>query len=233
MQKLFRFYQTTVGKKYVVALSGLALIGFIVGHVAGNLKAFMGYDSHGEHKLDHYAEFLRTIGEDIFGYSGFLWMARAVLLGCLILHVVTIIQLRARNSKANPGKYQGENYRASTLASRYMFGGGLVLFFFIIYHILHFTTGHVHGSFEHGAVYANIHYAFQVPWIVAFYLVAMVSLGFHLYHGGWSLFQTLGLDNPDWNPMIRGVVQAGSVLVVLGFISVPLAIFLGVLGPPQ
>ncbi|MCI5064680.1 succinate dehydrogenase cytochrome b subunit [bacterium] len=233
MEKLIRFYRSTVGKKFVVALSGLVLLGFVVGHVAGNLKAFMGYDKAGEHKLDHYAEFLRTFGSDILGYTGFLWIARVVLIGALVLHVVTIIQLRARNAKANPDRYQGNNYRASTVAARSMFWGGLLLFTFIVYHILHFTTGTVHPSFEHGAVYANIYSAFQNPWITVFYVISMTALGLHLYHGGWSLFQTLGIDNPDWNPIIRLKVQALSVLVVIGFVSVPLAIFFGFLGAPR
>lgn len=232
MNKFLRFYDTTIGKKVVVALTGLVLLSFVVGHVAGNLKAFGGYGADGEHKLDHYAEFLRSFGADVLGHSGFLWMARVGLLVCLVLHVLTIIQLRLRNAKANPDRYQGENYRAASLASRTMFWGGMLLFVFIIYHILHFTTGTLHGSFHHGAVYANIHYAFQNPIVTGFYVVAMCALGLHLYHGGWSLFQTLGLDNPDWNPMIRLAVQAGSVAIVLGFISVPIAIFTGILGPP-
>lgn len=233
MQKLLRFYSTTIGKKFVVALTGLVLISFIVGHVTGNLKAFLGYYPDGEHHLDHYAEFLRTIGEDFLGYGNFLWLMRGGLLVCLILHVVTVIQLQARNAKATPDRYQGENYRASTVASRTMFFGGMLLLAFIVYHILHFTTGTLHGSFKPGQVYANIHYAFQIPWVVGVYLISMCALGLHLYHGGWSLFQTLGLDNPDWNPLIRRVVQAGSLLVVIGFVSVPIAIFIGYLGPPH
>lgn len=233
MNKVLKFYDSTVGKKVVVALSGLVLLGFVVGHVTGNLKAFLGYGESGQHKLDHYAEFLRTLGEDIFGYSGFLWLVRGVLLLCVALHVVTIIQLRARNAKANPDRYRGSNYRASSVASRCMFWGGILLFTFIVYHILHFTTGTLHASFEHGAVYANIHSAFQSPIVTLFYMASMCALGLHLYHGGWSLFQTLGVDNPDTNSIIRLGVRALSVLVVVGFVSVPLAIFLGVLPPPR
>ncbi|NBW41638.1 succinate dehydrogenase [bacterium] len=233
MMKLLKFYDSTVGKKVVVALSGVVLLGFVIGHVTGNLKAFLGYGEGGQHKLDHYAEFLRTIGEDIFGYSGFLWLVRGFLLVCILLHVATIIQLRARNSKANPDRYQKSNYRASSVASRSMFWGGLLLFFFIIFHILHFTTGTLHDSFVHGAVYANIYSAFQSTIITLFYAVSMGALGLHLYHGGWSLFQTLGVDNPDTNSAIRLGVRALAVFVVIGFVSVPVAIYLGFLPPPQ
>lgn len=233
MNKVLQFYSSTLGKKVVVAVTGLFLFLFVVGHVTGNFKTFAGYDSEGVHKLDIYGEFLRTFGQELFGYAGFLWIVRIGLLAFLILHVVTIIQLWARNAAARQSRYQGQNYRVSSWAARTMFWGGLVLFAFIIFHILHLTLGTVHPDFEYGKVFSNVYIAFQNPIVVVGYVVAMTALGFHLYHGIWSMFQTLGLDNPDWNTALRVGAKALSLFIVLGFVSVPLGVFFGFVGAPQ
>jgi succinate dehydrogenase / fumarate reductase cytochrome b subunit len=233
MEKIIRFYRSTIGKKYIVAITGLALVFFIIGHVTGNFKTFAGYDAAGVHKLDSYAHFLREILYPVFGHGGFLWVARIGLLVMLVLHVVTVIQLQALNLKANPAKYKGSNYRASTIAARFMMLGGIFLLAFVVFHILHLTIGSVHPKFEDGKVYANVYYAFQNPIVVGFYTLTMVFLGLHLYHGLWSVFQTLGVDNPDLNKTLTIGARFLAIFIVIGFLTVPFAVFGGFLAPPQ
>lgn len=233
MKRLLRFYASTIGKKVVIAVTGLVLFGFIIGHMIGNLKAFGGFDSEGIAKLDHYAVYLREMGADMLGHMTFLWMVRGGLLLALILHVVTVIQLQALNRRARPVEYHRQRFSASTAAARTMFYGGLIILLFVILHILHFTTGDIHfQNFQHGHVYANIYQAFSIWWITLAYIAAMVALGSHLYHGVWSMFQTVGLDGPDSNEFWRMTAKASSLIIVLGFISVPLAILFGILPEP-
>lgn len=233
MNKILTFYQSTIGKKFVAAVTGALLFGFVVMHMAGNLKAFAGVGSDGVHKLDHYAHFLHTIGADMAGEGTVLWGARIGLLIVVLLHIVTVAQLTMLNRKSRPVRYAKEERSASTFASRSMAVGGSILLIFIIFHILHFTTGDLHfDGFEHGKVYANVHSAFQHWYLVAFYLLAMFFLGLHLFHGLWSLCQTLGIDNPDRNDTLRKIALAASVVVAVGFASVPLGVFAGVLGDP-
>ncbi|MCB0353815.1 MAG: succinate dehydrogenase cytochrome b subunit [Bdellovibrionales bacterium] len=232
MTKILHFYRSTIGKKVIVAVSGLSLLLFVVGHVTGNLKAFGGIDPNGQPHLDAYAHFLRTAGSELFGYGGLLWIARIGLLLMLVLHVTAIIQLQALNAKARPVQYRQKQHRASSFAARYMFVGGLILFAFIIYHLLHFTTGTLHNSFIEGQVYHNVYIAFQNPLILVIYTIAMIALGFHLFHGTWSLFQTLGIDSPDKNTILRAVATVLACLVAVGFLAVPYAMFFGILGKP-
>lgn len=234
MEAITRFYGSTIGKKFVVAGTGIVLFLFVVGHMIGNLKTFAGIDPEsGLYKLDVYAHFLREIGHQMFGHGGFLWLVRIVLVACVLAHVVTVIQLRRLNNASKPVKYKVDGYQASTYAARTMWWGGLIIAAFIVFHILHFTTGHLHfQGFEHGAVYANVYKGFQVWYTVVIYLVALLALTFHLYHGVWSLFQTLGLEGPKRNRAIRLLAQVSAVVLFLGFISVPVAAFAGLMKAP-
>jgi succinate dehydrogenase / fumarate reductase cytochrome b subunit len=229
------FYGSTVGKKITMALTGLVLVGFVVGHMAGNLKIFAGYDvASGGYKIDHYGEFLREIGAEMLGHAGFLWIVRVVLLVCVVLHAVSGIQLARLNRHAKPSGYKVTSYRSANAASRTMLYGGLFLIVFITYHILHFTTGAVHyRGFVEGKVYANVFSAFQSPLIAGFYVVSMALLALHLYHGTWSMFQTLGVDAPRWNKGLRTIAKVVAVAMFVGFSSVPVAILSGDLPPPQ
>lgn len=227
---LLRFYRTTIGKKVVVALTGLVLVGFVVGHMLGNLKTFMGFDAAGVHAIDHYAHFLRAFLEDALGHGTFLWLVRIGLLGAVVLHIVTVIQLRQLNKVARPEGYRDQQFEASTWSSRYMFVGGIVLALFIVFHILHLTTGDLHfDGFVAGQVYANITSAFQHEYVLAIYTVAMLALAFHLFHGVWSMFQTLGLDGPTTNVVLRRAATACAVVLFIGFLSVPYAIYFNLL----
>ena len=229
-----KFYESTIGKKVVVAITGLMLYGFVLGHMAGNLKAFAGFAEDGAHKLDHYAVFLRVMGSDVAGYSNVLWAMRAGLLLALVLHIVTVIQLVKRNREARPIGYQKKKSVASTFASRVMSFSGIWLFIFIILHLLHLTFGKVFmDNFVHGQVYANIYESFQKPYILVIYLLAMAALALHLFHGVWSLFHTLGVNSPDRNDLFRTIAVLSAVVLFLGFISVPCSIYLGMLPEPS
>ena len=230
---LFAFYRSTVGKKMVMAVTGIALLLFVLGHMTGNMKAFFGFDSMGVPRLDHYAEFLRTIGEVMFGHGGFLWIMRIGLLGVVFLHIVTAVQLTMLNRSSRPVAYARTNHSSATVASKTMAIGGIIILCFVVFHILHMTTGqlHFHG-FEEGKVYSNVYNAFRHGWVVAIYVLAMGVLLLHLYHGSWSLFQTLGIESPGWNPYIRTLAKLLSIVIAFGFMSVPLGVYFHVLPPP-
>ena len=223
------FYKSTIGKKIIVALTGLFLIGFVVGHMAGNLKFFASPDPvSGQPKLDHYGHLLRTLGADFIGNYTFLWVFRILLILALLAHVVTVILLCRQNKIAKSTDYANPTYKSSTLASRYMLYGGLTLLAFIIFHILHFTTGDLHfQGFVFGNVFNNVISGFSVWYVTAFYVIAMSCLGLHLYHGAWSMFQTLGVDNPNWNTWLRLFAKILAIVVFIGFVSVPLCAFFG------
>lgn len=228
------FYGSTIGKKVVMALTGLVLVGFAVGHMAGNLKVFAGADATtGVYKIDHYGEFLREIGSEMLGRAGFLWIVRTILLTCVVLHAASGIQLARLNRKAKPAGYKVSSYRSANAASRTMLYGGLFLIAFIVFHILHLTTGTVHyRGFVEGAVYANLYAAFQSPAVAGFYLLSMALLALHLYHGTWSMFQTLGVDAPNWNGTLRAAAKVVALALFVGFSAVPVSIFGGLLKPP-
>lgn len=217
-----------------MAITGLLLIGFLIGHMIGNLKMFAGMDpSSGRYKLDLYAEFLRSMGHEMMGHETLLWIVRGGLLFCVFVHILMAIQLSFINRRARPVGYRSTSYQSSTLASRGMMIGGLLLLAFIIFHILHFTTGDLHfRGFEEGHVYANVWKGFQSPIVAAFYLVAMLSVCFHTFHGAWSVFQTLGIDSPKLNPILRKGAFFVAMLLLIGFSSVPVAVALKLVKPP-
>lgn len=228
------FYGTTVGKKVAMAVSGLVLVLFVIGHMAGNLKIFAGIDpSTGDYKIDDYGVFLRTMGAEMLGKEGVLWIVRVVLLVCVVVHALSGIQLARLNRRAKPQKYHVTNYQSANAASRTMLYGGLFLIVFITFHILHFTTGTVHfHGFVHGQVYANVYSGFQSLFTAGFYVVAMALLALHLYHGTWSMFQTLGVDTPRWNKGIRTAAKVVAVAMFFGFSSVPVGVAIGALSTP-
>jgi succinate dehydrogenase / fumarate reductase, cytochrome b subunit len=234
MSKNISFYKSSVGKKVVMALSGLVLVGFVLSHMLGNLKIFLGIDSrHDQYAIDIYSQHLREIGEAFFGHEGFLWLARAVLLGAVVVHATSAILLSKQNRQAKPIVAHGVKTRSANAASRTMLFGGLFLTCFIIFHILHLTTGHLHNSFIEGQVYKNIFEGFKNPLVAGFYVAAVAFLSLHLYHGAWSMFQTLGITSPIWNTKIRLIAKVLSVLLFFGFSSVPVAVSLGCLATPQ
>ncbi|MGI9078885.1 MAG: succinate dehydrogenase cytochrome b subunit [Gemmatimonadaceae bacterium] len=215
MSPPLRFWRSTIGKKMVMAVTGIIMIGFVVGHLLGNLLVFRGPE-----KLNSYAAFLR-------GTGGALWMARLVLLASVILHVVAAVQLTRLERRARPIGYYRKEPQVSTLAARTIRWGGLLIFFFVVLHLLHFTTGTVHPTFNKTDVYANMISAFRVPWISALYIVAMAALGLHLYHGTWSSIRTLGMNRASRDPLKRRAAALLATAVWLGFTIIPVAILAG------
>lgn len=216
-----RFLDSTIGKKALMAVTGVILVGFVVGHMAGNLQLFM--PAHGGvHPLDEYGAWLRSVL-----HGGGLWAARFVLLASVGAHIWAAVTLAQRNKQARPVGYRGLQYRASTFASRTMLFSGLIVLAFVIFHLLHFTIGSVHPAFVEGKVFHNVVTGFQVPWVSAFYIIAMLALAPHLRHGVWSLFQTLGLSHPRYDRLRPALALAVTVVVVGANISFPVAVLAG------
>lgn len=233
MSLIANFYASTIGKKVAMALSGIVLVLFVVGHMAGNLKIFAGINpATGDYKIDDYGRFLRTMGSEMLGESGVLWIVRVILLACLVVHAVSGILLARANRAAKPEGYKVKSYRSANAASLTMLYGGLFLLLFITFHILHFTTGTLHWTFVEGEVYSNVWIAFQNFLTAGFYVVAMALLALHLYHGTWSMFQTLGVDTPRWNRGLRTVAKVVSLALFVGFSAVPVSIATGLLPAP-
>lgn len=210
-------WRSTIGKKVVMAVTGIVLVGYILAHVTANLLIFAGAAA-----IDGYAASLREV-------PIVLWGVRAVLLLSLVLHVVAAIQLSMRSRAARAGSYDRFAPQISTVAGRTMRWGGLALLLFVVYHILHFTTGQAHHDFVHLAPYHNVTTAFRIWWVVAIYVAAMIALALHLYHGTWSMFQTLGIEHPRVNPARRRLATILAVLVPIGFLSIPVAVLVGVI----
>jgi succinate dehydrogenase / fumarate reductase cytochrome b subunit len=212
-------WRSTIGKKYVVAVTGVILALFVVAHMLGNLKAIEG-PGHGHAALDRYAHFLRTLGSPVLPHDSALWAERVVLILALVLHITAITQLWRRNRRAKPDR--GQRIR-STLSARTMKASGVLILAFVVFHILHFTTRTIHPThLVKGAVYANAYGAFHKWWLVAIYIGAVVLLGLHLNHALWSGAQTAGVDNPDRNWFWRRMATGVTLLTVVGFALVPI-----------
>jgi len=216
-------WQTSVGKKYVMAVTGLIWFLFLVLHLWGNLKIYYGADH-----LNAYAVFLRNVGAPFFGYSQLLWLTRILLAPAFIVHAIAAVQVKLQDSAGRPRGYLARKNLQSTFASRTMIWGGLVIVFFLIYHLLDFTIGTVNPSFEPGNVYHNVVASFSLWPVSAFYILAMIAVGFHLYHGIWSTFQTLGLNNRRTNRWVRNVATFFALALTIGNISIPVAVLTGI-----
>lgn len=215
MSWVVNFWRSSIGKKVVMAVTGIIMIGFLISHVASNLLIFQD-PAH----LDSYAEMLRSLGP-------LLWLARAILLASLILHIVAATQLTLRDRAARPIAYGRRDPQVSTIASRTMRWGGVLLLAFIILHLLHFTFGTIHSDFRPGEVGRNVIVAFASPVVVLLYVFAMIWLGLHLYHGAWSSMRTLGLFKPSDDPLKRRISATLAILIYGGFTIIPIGVFLG------
>ena len=217
---LLNFWRSTIGKKVVMAVTGLIGIGFVIGHMLGNLQMFQG-----PAKMNAYAHFLKSLGE-------LLWLARLIQLGAVILHVVAAYQLSRLRLQARPVGYaRGGQREVSTLASRTIRWGGVFILAFIVFHILHFTTLSIFRDYSETDVYANVVHGFRIWWVALIYLVAMVFLGLHLYHGTWSALRTIGASRPSPDPLRRRASLVVAAVVSLGFIAIVVAVFTGAIAP--
>ena len=224
MRRVVAFTRTTVGKKVLVAVTGFILLGFVIVHMIGNLKAFQGADY-----FDHYAEALRALGAPFFGHGQALWLFRVVLLAAVGIHAWFGITLWLLSNRARPVGYKKEPHLEVSATSRLQRWGGLLIGAYVVYHILHFTTGSVHPQFVAGKAYSNMVIGFESLFASAAYVVAVAILALHLYHGTWSGLQTLGLNHPRYNPWRRAIAAVLAIVLFVGFASVPLAVQLGVL----
>jgi succinate dehydrogenase cytochrome b subunit len=212
---LVLFLGSTVGKKVVMALTGAIGIGFILLHVSLNLLVYAGPAT-----INGADRFLKSTG-------GWLWLARAILLGAVVLHIGTAYQLSRMSLSSRPVKYAQWEPVGSNYASRTMRWSGVLLALFIPLHVLHLATGTLHPHFAPDNVYRNVVSAFRVWYVSALYIFAMGLLALHVYHGAWSMFQSLGFNHPRYAGWIRPVATTLTIVVVLGFISIPVAVLLG------
>jgi succinate dehydrogenase / fumarate reductase cytochrome b subunit len=212
------FWGSTNGKKVVMAVTGAILFLFVIGHLAGNLQIF-----EGPAKLNAYGHFLHSIGE-------LLWPVRIVLLLAVGLHITATVQLALLKKKARPVGYSRKEAIASSYASRTMYWSGPIVLAFVIFHLLQFTAGYIHpeSQFIEGDVYHNVVAGFQVWWVSVWYIFSVSLLGLHLRHGIWSMFQSLGFNHPRHTPILKSAAIVIAVVIVLGYISIPISVLLGI-----
>ncbi|MCM2429010.1 succinate dehydrogenase cytochrome b subunit [Streptomyces sp. RKAG337] len=215
-------WRSTVGKKAVMAVTGVAMLLFLVGHMLGNLKIFFGAP-----EFNAYAAWLRTIGEPVLHHGWFLWLMRLGLVAAVVLHGVAAYQLSRRDRAARPAKYAHRRQRAS-YATRTMRWGGVILALFIVWHLLDLTTLTVNPRGQAHHPYENIVADFRNWYADVFYIVAMLALGLHIRHGFWSAAQTLGANNARRDRALKALANALALVLTCGFIAVPVAVMTGV-----
>jgi succinate dehydrogenase / fumarate reductase cytochrome b subunit len=228
---LVDLYSTAVGKKYAMAVTGLMLIGFVVAHMVGNLKMYLGAEEY-----NHYAEFLRELLVPILPRTVLLWILRLGLLGAVALHIHAAYGLTVLNRSARSVKYQSaRDYQVASFASRTMRWTGSIVALFVLWHLADLTWGFANnvgaqGEFVRGEAYGNVVNSFERVPVAILYIVANLALGTHLFHGVWSLFQSMGWNNPRFTRVRRQLAVAVAAIVVVGNVSFPVAVLAGVVG---
>jgi succinate dehydrogenase / fumarate reductase cytochrome b subunit len=216
MNRLRLLWESSVGKKMIMAVTGLIMVAYLITHVLANLLVFQGPT-----RINAYSALLHRTG-------GALWAARLVLLLALVLHIIAAVQLAGRSADARPVTYAGGRQpQVSTWASRTIRWGGALILAFLVYHILHFTIGTAHPNFVDGDPYHNVATGFHSSLVVLVYLIAMAAVGLHLYHGVWSSGRSLGMSPPSPTPLRRRVALVLALLIWLGFSVIPLAVYAG------
>jgi succinate dehydrogenase / fumarate reductase cytochrome b subunit len=214
------FLSSTIGRKVVMAVTGLMLVGFVCVHMIGNLLLYQGPEA-----INEYGRFLR---EFLHGYG--IWVARATLLAAVVLHIGSAVSLAREELAARPVRYRQWKPKRSTYASRTMRWSGVILVSFIVFHLLHLTTGGAHPDFIEGDVYHNVVVGFSAWPVALFYALSMVLLALHLRHGVWSLFQSLGVSHPRYLALAQAAATVISAIVLLGNLSFPLSVLFGLVG---
>ena len=200
-----------------MAVTGAMMFLFVIGHMLGNLQVF-----EGPARINAYGHFLQNLGE-------LLWIVRGTMILAIVLHIIATVQLALRSNAARPIGYSRQEAINSSYASRTMYWSGPIVLAFIIFHLLQFTAGYIHpqSQFMQGDVYHNVVAGFQIWWVSAWYIFAIVLLGFHMSHGLWSMFQSVGLAHPRHTPLLKNAARAIAALIVLGYISIPISVLLG------
>ncbi|SPE35682.1 Succinate dehydrogenase subunit C [Candidatus Sulfopaludibacter sp. SbA6] len=226
IHRAVRFYEAPIGKKAVMAITGLILFGYVVGHLLGNLQIY----SADHDQINRYAAFLHNPANAVP-----LWAIRAFLFLAVVLHVTASIQLWLQNRIARPIAYVRKNDVPASYAARTMLWSGPIVGAFIVFHVLHLTVGavlplqDVNGSPITPDVYHNVIAGFQNPWVSGFYILAMILLCMHLYHGLWSMFQSMGIDHPRYTPLLKKGAAIAAILIAIGNCSIPIAVMAGLL----
>jgi len=223
--RLIALWDSVIGKKVVMAVTGAVLVLFVIAHMLGNLKIFSG-----PAEINAYSQFLREIGSPGLAYGQLLWFVRVVLLACVALHITSAVQLSRMSWAARPVEYRRKQNLETTFAARMMRCGGLLLVAFLIFHLLHLTAGAVGfspGQFKALAVYQNVTAAFALWPVALFYIVGMGALCLHLYHGIWSMLQTLGWNTARNQTTLKMISRVIATVVFLGFTSVPVSVLAG------
>ncbi|HUB34730.1 MAG TPA: succinate dehydrogenase cytochrome b subunit [Bryobacteraceae bacterium] len=226
IHRAVRFYEAPIGKKAVMAVTGLVLFGYVVAHLLGNLQVF----SSDPNQINRYAAFLHNPAN-----AAALWVARAILLACVGLHILAATQLWLQNRAARPVAYRKKADVPTSYAARTMKVSGIIIAAFVAFHILHLTTGSIPGLPVHDIaanepdVRANLIQGFQNPWVSGFYILAIALLCTHLYHGVWSMFQSIGINHPKYTPGLKRAAAVIAILLAAGYISIPVSVMTGVL----
>jgi succinate dehydrogenase / fumarate reductase cytochrome b subunit len=215
------FWRSSIGRKVVMAFTGFVLVGFVAGHLVGNLQIYL---PNGREAMNHYGALLRQI---LHGW--FLWAFRGALLVSVALHIWAATSLTLDSRGARRVGYREREWTESTYASRTMRWGGVIILLFVIYHLMHFTIGNVHPTFIEGDVGHNFIEGFRNVWVSLFYILAMVFLGLHLRHGIWSACQTLGVSHPKYIRVARAAAWVLAAIIVIGNVSFPVAVLTGYL----
>jgi succinate dehydrogenase / fumarate reductase cytochrome b subunit len=218
------FYRSAVGKKYVMAITGIMLMGFVFAHMVGNLKMFFGPED-----FNHYGEFLREILVPILPRTVFLWLLRFGLIAAFALHIHAAYSLTRMNHAAREMKYQSKrDYIAANFASRSMRWTGIIVALFLVWHLFDLSWTGTGFHYVRGLAYENVANSLGRPLVAIFYVVANLALGIHLFHGSWSLFQSMGWNNPKFNSWRRNFAAAFAAIIVIGNCSFPIAVQLGI-----
>ncbi|MGI9642314.1 MAG: succinate dehydrogenase cytochrome b subunit [Acidimicrobiia bacterium] len=224
------FFSSSVGLKWLMAITGIGLLLYVLAHMIGNLKVFLGTNALGEYEIDLYGEALRDLGGHLVPEQSILWLFRVGLLAAFVIHIGASSALTKRNWDARgTDRYDAQReYAAANYASRTMRWGGTIILLFTLFHIADLTLGWANPDFEAGAVYHNIVASLSNPIVAIFYLVAQAALALHIYHGGWSLFQSLGIANPKYKSFRRYFAVGFAALIFIGNCAIIVGVWTGV-----
>jgi succinate dehydrogenase / fumarate reductase, cytochrome b subunit len=220
------FYSTAIGKKWVMAVTGIVLLGYVLVHMLGNLKFYMGAED-----INKYGEALRTLGGAFVPKDYALWALRLVLLGAFLLHVHAAYALTMMNRRARPTGYAaGRHYVAANVAARTMRWTGVIILLYLLFHLFDLTFGPANPDFQRGEVYHNLLGSLERWWSAIIYIVANVALAVHIYHGAWSVFQSMGINHPRINQFRRAFATGFAALMLVSNLSFPILIATGAVG---
>lgn len=219
-------YRSALGKKYVMAITGILLMGFVFAHMIGNLKMYLGAE-----EFDHYGHFLRELLVPILPRTVALWLLRIGLIVAFVLHIHAAYALTRMNHAARATGYQSQrDYIAANFASRTMRWTGVIFLFFLVWHLFDLTFTGTGYHYVRGHAYDNVDFSLSRVWVAAIYVVGNLALGVHLFHGAWSLFQSMGWNNPRFNAWRRNFAIGFASLIVIGNVSFPIAVVAGIVG---